>query len=352
MRELRGIGRYVRNLLPRLVRLGPDVHLTAFLRYREDAAPAAELLAALGVPPDRFRIARMADVRRHRLDLLWYPWNVARRAPPPGPVAVTIHDVVPLLFRDMRWRRWMLRRQVEGRFRAIARRADLVLTNSQFTASELTRVLGVPPARIRVTLLGADDLGSSPDPVGDAALLQRLGLEGRPFFLAVGADEPRKNLDRLREAFAAVSAHRPDAALVLCGPGHELAERAAAAGQGRVVCPGYVDDRDLAALYRGAVGLVFPSLYEGFGLPVLEAMAAGTPVVCSTAASLPEVAGDAALLVDPTDTGGLAAAMRRLLAEPALRADLVARGRRRAAAFRWDDTARATLAAFAELLGR
>jgi glycosyltransferase involved in cell wall biosynthesis len=169
----------------------------------------------------------------------------------------------------------------------------------------------------------------------------------RPFVLAVATLEPRKNLARLVEAFASSSAAREGSAeLVLAGArGWSTSELDSIVGRHRdVVRPiGFVPESELPALYAEATAFAFPSLEEGFGLPVLEAMAAGTAVLTSNRSSLPEVAGDAALLVDPYDTGAIAAGLDRLLTDPALREDLAGRGRERAAGFTWERTAGATL---------
>jgi len=178
---------------------------------------------------------------------------------------------------------------------------------------------------------------------GDAAA--RLGVTGE-YVLAVGTREPRKNLGRLIRAFAELPTElRERFSLAVAGPpGWDDSEaHALASADARVVMLGFVDDADLPSLYAGASVFAFPSLAEGFGLPVLEAMAAGTPVLTSDCSSLPEVAGDAALLVDPAAAGSIGAGLARLLGEPGLRSDLAARGRDRAAAFTWERTARATL---------
>jgi glycosyltransferase involved in cell wall biosynthesis len=173
----------------------------------------------------------------------------------------------------------------------------------------------------------------------------RYGLDG-DYVLAVGTREPRKNLPRLVEAFVGLPPEvRKGRRLAVAGPpGWSDSEiEALATTHDDVVLLGYVDDQDLAGLYAGAAVFAFPSLAEGFGMPVLEAMAAGTPVLTSDRSSLSEVAGDAALLVDPTDTVSIREALRRILSDSALRSDLAAKGRERAAGFTWRRCARETL---------
>jgi glycosyltransferase involved in cell wall biosynthesis len=223
------------------------------------------------------------------------------------------------------------------------RRAAGFVCPSVATRDALERLY--PETRRRTTVI---PLGVTPQFLNAEAsdVARRHGVQ-RPFVLTVATLEPRKNLARLVEAFAAVSAAREGGyELVLAGArGWSSSELDAVVGRHReVVQPiGFVSDSELPGLYAEATAFAFPSLEEGFGLPVLEAMAAGTAVLSSDRSSLPEVAGDAALLVDPTNTSAIAAGLERLLGEPALREDLARRGRERAAAFTWERTARATL---------
>jgi glycosyltransferase involved in cell wall biosynthesis len=181
---------------------------------------------------------------------------------------------------------------------------------------------------------------------------QRLGIRG-PYILHVGSIQPRKNLTRLVEAFAEVMDDVEGLQLVLAGRrawGDQtlLDTIDSLALEGRVVLPGYVPDSDLAALYSGACVYAFPSLYEGFGFPALEAMACGTPVISANTSSLPEIVGDAALTFAPTDVEGQAEALRRVLTDPALRDHLVERGFARVQQFTWETAARETLAVLCE----
>jgi glycosyltransferase involved in cell wall biosynthesis len=317
---------------------------------------------------------------RGSFDLLHVTYN----APPlsPCPTVVTIHDIsfehYPQFFspRD----RLILKTLVP----LSARRAAHILTVSQHAKREIVERYGLSPDKITVTYEAA---GEQFRPIADPASLQavraKYGIGDSPFALALGNLQPRKNMTRLVEAFAKLVAsesevggsegqrvggqkseveataltapHSPlPASLVIAGKAQwresEVFQAVKQAGlEGRVLFPGYVDDADLPALYSAATVFVYPSLYEGFGLPPLEAMACGTPVISSNAASLPEVVGDAALLIDPTDTTALTQALHNVLAEPALHANLRRRGFERAAQFSWQRCAAETLAVYRQV---
>jgi len=337
--EQRGIGRYVRALLPRLATLRPDVRLTLFAHPRD----AARLEALHGLPVRPIREMPSAEA-----DVFWYPWNIVRPAPRYGAVVVTIHDIVPVALPDPRLSMWRRNLRWRRRYAATARRATIVVASSAFTALEVHRMLDVPYDRMRVVLLAADDTVIPPTS-GDEAALARLGVQP-PFVLAVGAAEERKNLALLERAMPRVAARVPALRLVLAGPRGPAAFGGAEPSWKQTL--GYVSDDELAALYRAAECLVMPSRYEGFGLPVLEAMRLGTPVIGARTSSLPEVGGGAVAWVDPDDDAALAERIGALHGDAALRASLGAAGQAQAARFTWDDTARRTLDAFDEAVAR
>jgi glycosyltransferase involved in cell wall biosynthesis len=255
-----------------------------------------------------------------------------------APLLFTLHDLTFLTFPSFHNRRtrlmsrWALRQAV--------RNADAFVTDAEFTAREMVRTTGVSREKIHVIPLAADEAFR---PTGDEGCLSRLGIEA-PFVLYVGTLEPRKNLPLLIRAFAA---QRTEAKLVIAGTKGWMFEEIFALVErleltSRVIFTGFVPDEDLPALLGAAEVFVYPSLHEGFGLPVLEAMQCGAPVITTNVSSLPEVAGDAALLVSPDDVAGLSAALARVLAEPALRADLKGRSLEQARRFSWRETAERT----------
>ncbi|SHL95532.1 glycosyltransferase family 1 protein [Rhizobacter sp. OV335] len=225
-------------------------------------------------------------------------------------------------------------------FRRMATSAALLLTISRFSQSRLVQRLGIAPDRMKVVPCAATHMQSI---VQDDAALQRLDLAGARYLLAVGSANPTKNLSALIEAFARLP--HPDLRLVLVGGTNTavFAGGAAPHEDARIVRTGPVSDGQLKSLYANALAFVFPSLYEGFGLPPLEAMSLGCPVVASNAASVPEVCGDAALYFDPSSVAEMATAMTRVVDDAGLRGDLSRRGTQRFATFTWEAAAQLLL---------
>jgi glycosyltransferase involved in cell wall biosynthesis len=343
LREVRGIGRYVRAMLPRLIAQRPALRLALFARNRGDVAALAEAVARDPSLSGRTDVRHVREMARSGADVFWYPWNIARPAPSRGAVVVTVHDVAPLALADPRWTAWYKNFRWRRRYAATARHATVIVSDSSFTSDEVHRVLGFPRDRIHLALLAADDV-AVPPPEADDGTLARLGVRA-PFVLTVGAADRRKNHALLARAMRHVVESHPQATLVMAGP-RRRASRSPDAPWVRML--GFVSDGDLTALYRAAAALVMPSTYEGFGLPVLEAMRLGTPVICARASSLPEVAGDAAAWVEPNDETALATTISRVLADERLRSRMSAAGISQAARFTWDETARQTLRAFDE----
>lgn len=304
-------------------------------------------------PLIRIPVTLSAELRKHPVDVL----HVQFTAPPlcPCPVVVSIHDLsfehLPQTFKRRS------RTQLRFTVRHSAKRAARILSLSEHTRRDIIETYGIDAERINAIPPAAPDHFG---PVTDNRELQRVrhiyGIDG-DYILYVGSIQPRKNLARLIRAYALLrednSADKPPK-LVLAGKRGWLYDETLrtleqSGVKDAVVLTGYVPEQDLPALYSGAVCFVYPSYFEGFGLPPLEAMKCGTPVIVGDRTSLPEVVGDAALLVDPFDTEAIATAIRRLANDSALRRELSFKGQERAGAFNWLETARKTLAVYKEV---
>jgi glycosyltransferase involved in cell wall biosynthesis len=352
-----GIGTYIQGLLGEFTALGVPEELVV---YR---APAAEVPAALegatriawrpeGARPYSFaELWRLAlDARRDRVQLFHAPHYVC---PPwlPCPAVVTIHDVIHLRFPRRGQRLAPLYARVM--LRLAVRRAARVIAVSESTRRDLEAWLDARPERIRVIPNGvAAHFRPAAGGAETTAGLAKLGV-APPYWLFVGNPLPHKNVERLLEAFAGVPTVTGPLVMAGVRPGGQPAlDRAIAARglRGRVTLLGSVPETALVLLYQGATALVIPSLWEGFGLPALEAMACGTPVVASNRGGLPEVIGDAGVLVDPTNVDALRVALYNLGVDLPLRAALRAAGLARARAFSWRHAAEATVGVYREAL--
>lgn len=336
--DVRGMGRYVRALLPRFVQQRPGLTLTLHVRDAADVAAMHEWIGSHAVLRGHTDVRLLADLAAGRADIHWYPWNVARELPRSGTVVATVHDISPVLHARFILSRWQWR----ARYARTVRAARILLADSEFTAAELQRELGVPPNRIRVVPLAADTFpdGGTDD---DLARMKRLGVSP-PFVLSVGAADRRKNIEVLEQAMSRVHHKRPAVVCLQVGP-RRTSWRPRPPVPG-MLAVGRIDEADLAAAYRCADALVLTSTYEGFGLPVVEAMQLGTPVICARTSSLPEVAGDAALWIDPASAASVQGAIEAAVSSADTRNRLRKAGLVQAARFSWDATAARTLAAF------
>ena len=329
----------------------------------------AEILQreAQGQEAQRERAALMllnATARHRRLP---GPFDVVHslRQALPGPErvpararALLIHDLIPL--RNPEWMYAGAEAETRAILQGLDPGRDFVLANSEATARDVMDVLGMTRERIFVTPLAAD--AGLFHPVEDPGQLEttraRYGIPPGDYVLSVCTIEPRKNLATLLESFLRlIGQERLEVSLVLTGAvgwkTEGLLERISRPPlRDRVILTGYVDDTDLASLYSGATLFAYPSLYEGFGLPVLEALQCATPVIISPRGSLPEVAGDAAVYVDPLDVDGWADAMSTLLRDAAKARELARAGMARAELFSWDRTAALTVAAYQQMVPR
>jgi glycosyltransferase involved in cell wall biosynthesis len=280
--------------------------------------------------------------------------SLASTAPVWGPFrrVVTVHDLIYARFPEAH--SGLRDRGMRVLVPLAVRRSHRVLADSQSTRDDLVELLGTPPGRIDVAPLG---FGVPPraQPLAEDRTRTRFRLGARRLVLSLSAKRPHKNLLALIDALERLPAERRP---VLVLPGYptwheaELRERAAALGVSEDIrFEGWLTGEELEGLWALTDAFVFPSLYEGFGLPILEAMHRGVPVACANASSLPEVAGDAALLFDPRDVAAIAASLERLLGDPVLAASLRAKGLARAAEFTWARTARLTLDSYARALG-
>ena len=367
-RQRAGIGRYTRELVAALLRLETQNHYAIFaavggLKDR-DWRPEIENLQSL-ISDLKFRAIPLTDDWLHRLwqrlrlpipaevitgplDVFYSPDFVLPPTRRATRTLLTVHDLSFLHHPDafVPSLREYLERVVP---RSVAR-TDRVLADSESTRDDLIAHFGTPPEKVHVLYCGVDArFHPEKEPGEQERLRDRYSIES-PYVLSVGTLQPRKNYVRLIKALANLPP--VNLQLVIAGGRGWLYEDVLAEAEKHGDCVrvlGFVDDADLPALLRNAALFAFPSLYEGFGLPVLEAMACGVPVVCSNASSLPEVAGDAALTIDPLDTDGLAEAMSRVLADADLRQEMIDRGLAQAARFTWEKAARQLLGLFEAL---
>lgn len=357
-----GIGTYIRNLVPALARCDPSLEIKLFhARFGPDAPPPERWIrdfwmqeldasirslyprwALFGRPalPESLRSADVVHATNHAA------------IPPVAPgqrLVVTVHDLAFEHFPSLFPREWRLLYRLG--LRAAVKRADAIVTPSRSTAEDVASRTTVDPGRLHVVPLAS----SLPAGTLDVAEVLARRKIRRPYVLFVGTLEPRKNLVRLVRAYRRIAATGLPHALVLAGPmgwQHDaLMREIAQPGPGEILLTGALAAADLDALYRGATAFVYPSLYEGFGLPVVEAMSRGVPTVASMTSSVPEVTGDAALGVDPRSVREIATGIDRVLTEPGLAERLAEAGRARAERFSWDETARGTLEVYAEVLG-
>jgi len=295
-----------------------------------------------------YSVAMARDVRRRGAQLLhipspYFPRNLG------VPMVLTVHDMLPWRYPEYVGRKQALRtKALLGR---AAKRASRIIVGSEYTRNEVSKLLEVDPARVRVTPWGLD-LRFAPVESTSMWLARRFGIPGR-YVLSSGTREPRKNLVTLISAFESFQLENPEYTLVVVGerpnPGSAI-EAAMNGSNARIVRAGFVTDEELVRLYGSAACFAFPSLYEGFGFPPIEAMACGAPVVCSDRASLPEIVGEAAVLVDPTDADLIAEGLQSVLGSPQRATEYRERGLEHARRYTWPRCAEATAQIYREAL--
>jgi glycosyltransferase involved in cell wall biosynthesis len=351
-----GVSRYISNLLPALAQAasGDDVRLTVFappgvsLPASFPALPPVTLVNS--VLPTSQPIPRIfweqfvgpLAIARHRPDVMLCPLNVVPLLAP-CPTVVTVHD---LAFIRLKTHRRSRRSYLSHMTRRSVRRSAHVIAVSDFTRQEVIELLGTPPARVTTVRNGCDPW-FFPRPAAEIAVWRTEHKLPDPFLLFVGTLEPRKNLVGLIQAYAEFRKSHPIPLIVVGAPGWRytpILDVVRSLGlEDHVRFEGFVSDQDLPFYYASATALIYPSFYEGFGLPPLEAMAMGTPVVTSNVSSLPEVAGDAAILVSPQSRTELTAAMVRVVTDGPLRARLIAAGLERVGQFNWEAAAESVM---------
>jgi len=355
-----GIGRYSRNLLAELIKIDQTNQYTAVITPADE--PEFELTApnlrSLVVDIPHFSYAEQLKLPKilneQKFDLVHFA-NFNHPILYRRPFVATIHDMIMHLYPGSFQRGSRLHRLAYNLTFADCKRARKVIVPSQATKNDLTRLLKFPPAKVVVTPEGSEKLFRLQTDREKLAVKERLKLP-KKYLLFVSRWERYKGLPVLLAAHQTLTERYPDLGLVICGsPDSQNPEIAqlvsqAKAGNKNIVTPGWVSDEDLAAIYAAAAVYVHPSWYEGFGIMILEAFAAGTPVVTSNNSSLPEVVGDAGLLVDPNSSDEVAAAVDRILSEPELAKELVQKGQERLKHYSWAEMAKQTLAVYQEIL--
>lgn len=343
--ERTGTETYSYQLLSALARLGVDDDIRLYLNATKPPIDFPPIGEPICIPFPRLwtHLRLSLEMQRHPPDVLFVPSHVIPLRHPRS--VVTIHDVGYLHHPDTHPTNTRQMLHLTTRWSTSV--AERIIAISETTKRDLIAHYHLPPERIQVIPHGVDHTMCPVDGDAIAELKRRLDLPDA-YILFVGTVQPRKNLGRLAAALSFVAKAGLPHQLVIAGKSGWMAravqaELVASGMSNRIHPLGYVDSADLPTLYSGAAAFCFPSLYEGFGLPILEAMACGTPVVTANTSALPEVAGDAALMVDPKRPTEIGDALVRVLSDQSLRRDLIERGLARAQTFTWERTARATI---------
>lgn len=361
-RDRRGIGNYIYNLLCEFRRMRPPGF--QFVLYADRTADPGvveefrqDSFTVRVLPGPNLvwweQVALPLAASRDGVDLLHCTSNIAPVIFKPCRLVTTIHDVIEFRRHEFGDTKLTFRHRISRTYRMgvlprVAKLSDRIITVSEYSRQDIATVLRVKKEKITV-VYEAPILRPSNDPLKERDLLKNVGIEGQYIF-ALGAVDRRKNTARLMEAYKILRT-QTGISVPLVIAGIERPEVFRLLVSGGIYLLNFQPDEVVAALYRQALFFVYPSLYEGFGLPILEAMASGTPVLCSATTAVGEIAGEAALKCDPADINDIAAKMRTLLEDAILRKQLVERGYRRVKEFSWRRCAQETLQVYREVLG-
>jgi len=346
-----GIGCYSRALLNLLPRMFPDVETVSVgdevnFSQQNSQGYMARLQRLWW---EQVKLPRLLKARD--IDLLHNPLNLGLPFRQGVKSVVTIHDVIPLVYQDIYLSNAIARGYYRLALQLALNRSSRIITDSIFSRDEINKYMSVPRNKIKVIYLAAgEEFVPVSDPILQQIPAQKFGLN-RPYVLTIGGSEPRKNVDRLVKVFQHLS-NNPGVDLAVVGGswrGTKIRENISGPNN-NIYFLGPVDQQELVALYSMAELFVFPSLYEGFGLPVLEAMACGTPVLASNISSIPEVAGNAAILFNPLDEAEMSQVISDVLTSRETREELSLRGLERAKLFTWEKTLTQTMEVYQDVV--
>ena len=356
--QLTGVGNYTYNLIKELNKLDTDEGFLFLINYQNNTFFTNDGIIVNNPFPALKTYAwhpyLIKKLRRCKLDIIHNPAQIPTFFKSKKKYILTIHDITPFIFsEEHRLGRPLIYKLLLPR---TLKTADKIITDSNSTKNDLINYFNIPEEKIRVILLAADEKFKPLNNKEIREAKQKYSLNF-PFILYIGTLEPRKNIPSLIKAFYKLKKKTLQYKLVITGKKgwkyKEIFETIDKLNlQNDVVFTGYVSDEDLPALYNAADLFVYPSIYEGFGLPPLEAMACGTPVITSNTSSLPEVVGDAGIMIDPCNVDGLADAMYEVLTKAGLRANMIKKGLERAEMFSWEKCARETLEVYEEVYNK
>ncbi len=362
-RNRRGIANYIYKLLCeyRKLRL-PDLHFFLYADQTADSEIIESMqkdlftIKIIGAPNLALweQVALPLAAKRDKVEILHCTSNIAPVILKPCPVVTTIHDVIEFRRKEFGDSKLPIRHRISRLYRMgvlprVTRISNLIITDTSFSQHDISNVLGISQSKIRVVPLAIDNHKFEIDDRNSKNILNSLGIKGNYIF-ALGAIDKRKNTMRLIQSYQQMQS-KTTIKVELVITGIEKLDMFTGLISDGIHLFGFLSDEEILALYHKAVYFVYPSLYEGFGLPILEAMACCTPVLCSATTSVGEVAADAAITFDPKNTSELSEKMKLLLENPGLRQQLIMQGYKRVSEFSWERCAQETLDIYREVLG-